>query len=135
MPINFSFVSFRQNSIHRIAPVLLVASGLVFLICGSVYAIGRRASRYEFKGIVKTVNRSKRLAMIKHEEVKDLMSAMTMPFLIKDAKALQQLQPGDQINATLVVTKSGAHWLEHVVITAKTSAGEPKMDRTSGGTP
>ena len=47
------------------------------------------------------------------------MDGMTMPFLIKDDKALGQLQPGDQIKATLVSTDDGAQWLETVVIVAK----------------
>lgn len=41
-----------------------------------------------------------------------------MPFLIKDARALQAMQPGDQIRATLVSTSDGAQWLENITILA-----------------
>ena len=47
-------------------------------------------------------SRHKKLVTIKHEEVKGFMPAMTMPYEVKDAKALDGLAPGDLINATLV---------------------------------
>src|SRR5262245_34592762 len=42
---------------------------------------GRQENRYELKGIVKSVDKAKKRATIKHEKVGDLMDAMTMPFL------------------------------------------------------
>src|SRR5262250_2188660 len=53
--------------------------------------------RYELKGVVQSVDKAKKRATIKHEKVGDLMDAMTMPFLIKDEKALNEMEPGDQI--------------------------------------
>jgi protein SCO1/2 len=41
---------------------------------------------------------------VKHDEVKDFMAAMTMPFAIKDPAQLDGLATGDLITATLVVT-------------------------------
>lgn len=82
----------------------------------------RREQRFEFKGTVKSVDRPNRSATIKHEKVGDYMEAMTMPFLIKDPPTLKQMQPGDRINAMLVVTDDGRQWLENVVITAKAAA-------------
>ncbi len=43
------------------------------------------------------------LVAVKHEEIKGFMPAMTMPYEVRDAKALDGLAPGDLINATLVV--------------------------------
>ena len=48
-------------------------------------------------------------AVIKHEDIPNFMSAMTMPYEVEDAKALEGLAPGDLINATLVVFANGAH--------------------------
>ena len=59
------------------------------------------------------MDRPKRSAKIKHEKVSDYMGAMTMPFLVKDEKALNTMRPGDQIKATLVVTDDGRQWLEN----------------------
>ena len=84
---------------------------------------------YEMVGEVMTIDKAKKRATIKHEPIKGYMDAMTMPFLIKDEKALEELQPGDQIRATLVVTGDGATWVEKITITAsrnpKTQAEEP----------
>jgi hypothetical protein len=44
---------------------------------------------------------------------------MTMPFLIKDEKALKTMYLSDQGKATLVVTDDGVQGLECVVITSK----------------
>jgi Cu/Ag efflux protein CusF len=83
----------------------------------------QKEKRYELKGVVKSVDRQNRSATIKHEKVGDYMGAMTMPFLVKDEKALNTMRPGDQIKATLVVTDDGGQWLENVVITSKAGAG------------
>lgn len=133
MSFNFSFVSFRQHSIHRIAPVLLLVSSLFFFGGGSTYAASSKTSRYEFKGVVKLVNRPERLATIKHEEIKDYVRAMTMPFLIRDSKALQQLQPGDQIKATLIVRDDGAKWLEKITIITSAAAEASSAVVLQGG--
>jgi Cu/Ag efflux protein CusF len=50
------------------------------------------------------------------------MGAMTMPFPVKDEKALKEMRPGDQIEATLVMTDDGGQWIENVVITSKAGA-------------
>lgn len=90
----------------------------------------RREQRYEFTGIVKAVDKPRRRATIKHDKIAGLMDPMTMPFLIKDDKALNEIQPGDQIKATLVSTDDGAQWLEKVIIVAKV-----KQANTSGTIP
>lgn len=78
--------------------------------------------RYELIGEVQSVDKAKKRATIKHEPVKGYMDAMTMPFLVKDEKSLEEMQPGDQIRATLVVTADGATWLEKITITASKNA-------------
>jgi Cu/Ag efflux protein CusF len=82
---------------------------------------GRQESRYELKGVVQSVDKAKKRATIRHEKVGDLMDAMTMPFFIKDEKALTEMEPGDQIKATLVSTSDGGMWLEKITIIAKKS--------------
>ena len=91
---------------------------------------GRQENRYELKGIVQSVDKAKKRATIKHEKVGDLMGAMTMPFSIKDEKALNEMEPGDQIKGTLVTTGDGGMWLENVTIIAK---AKKKKTSTVGG--
>ncbi len=82
--------------------------------------------RYELKGKVVSVEKDKRLVTVAHEEIKDFMESMTMPFTLRDEWAFDVMAPGDQITATLVVDGAES-WLENIVI-SKASA-EP------GGSP
>jgi len=42
---------------------------------------------------------------IKHEEIKGLMPAMTMEFLVKTRSLLNEVQVGDRVDFTVVETK------------------------------
>src|SRR5689334_617977 len=63
------------------------------------------AKRYELKGKVLGVDKSKQQITVAHDEVKDFMDAMTMDFKVKDVQVLNELNAGDMISATLVVDK------------------------------
>jgi protein SCO1/2 len=64
---------------------------------------------FALQGQVLAVADDRQQATIKHEEIKGLMSGMTMAFKVKDAQLLSAIEPGDLINATLVVEEDGAH--------------------------
>jgi protein SCO1/2 len=88
--------------------------------------------RFDLKGKVVAVESDKHLVTIAHEEVKNYMPAMTMPFVLPDEYYLKILAAGDEISATLVVDGSQS-WLENVMITresvdpsATTGIPEPK---------
>jgi len=72
--------------------------------------------RYDLKGKVVAVEPDKHLVTISHEDIKDFMPAMTMPFALPDDYYLKNLAVGDEITATLVVDGSQS-WLENVAIT------------------
>ena len=83
--------------------------------------------RYDFKGKVMAVEPDKHSVTVSHEDIKDYMPAMTMPFAVRNESDLQILAKDDEITATLVV--DGSHsWLEDLIITrqsASTSAAMP----------
>jgi protein SCO1 len=87
------------------------------------------AKRYELKGKVLTVEKDKHLVTVSHEEIKDFMDAMTMPFMVRDEWVFDQAAAGDQITATLVVDGTES-WLENVVIIK--SNAEPGVKGTPG---
>lgn len=99
-----------------------LASSLFWGERAALDAQRRNEQRFGFTGEIRTVDKPNRRATIKHDKVGDFMEPMTMPFVIKDDKALTELRAGDQIKATLVVTDEGAQWLEQVVIKPKTQA-------------
>ena len=75
---------------------------------------------YDLKGKVVAVNKSEHTLTIAHEDIKDYMSGMTMPFTVKDDWVYEIATPGNQITATLIVDGTQS-WLENVVITEGTS--------------
>jgi protein SCO1/2 len=74
------------------------------------------AKRYEVKGKVVAVEADKHLVTLAHEDIKDYMPSMTMPFAVPDDSVYAILRPGDQVNAILVVDGLKS-WLEDLVIT------------------
>jgi protein SCO1 len=85
------------------------------------------AQRYPLKGKVVSVDKNAGTASINNEPIAGFMDAMIMPYKIKPASTLDQLQPGDSITADVVLAEPGNYWLENVkVIThAQPSAAKP----------
>ena len=79
--------------------------------------------RFELKGTIVSVDKARQEATISHEEIKGYMEAMTMPYKIKDAWVFDVLKPGDEVQATLVVTDTSG-WLEQVVVVQKNAAAQ-----------
>src|SRR4029077_15648357 len=63
---------------------------------------------YPLQGQVQSIDAALKLVMLKHEEIKGFMPAMTMPYEVEDPKVLDTLAPGDLIDSTLVVFSAGA---------------------------
>jgi protein SCO1/2 len=89
--------------------------------------------RYDLNGKVVSVERDKHLVTVAHEDIKDYMPAMTMPFNVKDNWVFEVIKPGDRIAAAYVVDGTNS-WLEEVVLTKESpeqpnsvsEAAEPK---------
>ncbi len=63
---------------------------------------------FTLQGQVQSVDLARKLAVVKHEEIRGFMPAMTMPYEVHDIKVLDGIVAGDLINATLVVQSNGA---------------------------
>lgn len=98
---------------------LLFSAALCLAACAGPPAPERR---YELKGRVVSVDRAKGEVGVEHEDIPGYMSAMTMDFPVRDAEALKVLEPGDRVQAALVVTDD-AYWLDSVVV-SKVRAGD-----------
>ncbi|HEY6806056.1 MAG TPA: SCO family protein [Pyrinomonadaceae bacterium] len=83
--------------------------------------------RYDLTGKVVAVERDKHLVTIAHQDVKNLMPAMTMPFSLPDEATLGYIAAGDEVTATLVIDGSST-WLENVTITRQS----PDTSATTG---
>jgi len=65
--------------------------------------------QYTLQGQVLSVSADRKEATIKHEEIKGLMPAMTMPYKVKEVRLLEGIAPGDLVNASLAVTPNDAY--------------------------
>lgn len=64
---------------------------------------------YELKGQILVVKPETNEVLVKHEDIKGFMPAMTMPYTVKDATLLKDRAAGDLITATLVVGTENAY--------------------------
>jgi protein SCO1 len=89
----------------------LIFLSLMAPLALALTACSNRADQRTFPlhGQVQAIDAPRKLIIVKHEEIKGFMPAMTMPYEVEDAGALTQLAPGDLINSTLVVFSNGAH--------------------------
>jgi protein SCO1 len=86
---------------------------IVFSLCVAIVAAA--CSRkppderiFPLQGQVQEIDAPRKLVILKHEEIKGFMPAMTMPYEVEDPKVLDTLAPGDLIDSTLVVFSAGA---------------------------
>ncbi|MBC8029445.1 MAG: SCO family protein [Pyrinomonadaceae bacterium] len=104
--------------------VLLLLTSFVFLLLNLSGCRPQRSAtekRYDLEGKVVAVEKDKQVVTVAHEDIKDVMPAMTMPFTVPAAWVYEvPLVPGDHITATLVVDGLKM-WLEDVVITKENS--------------
>jgi len=87
---------------------------IVFSVCLALAALGCGRSRpdqrsYPLQGQVQSIDTEHTLVVVKHEDIKGFMPAMTMPYEVEEPTSLTELAPGDLIDATLVVYSNGAH--------------------------
>lgn len=85
------------------------------------------AKHYEFKGKVISVDKANKTANIDHEAIPGYMDAMAMDFPIKEDWIWDDLVPGVEVQADLVVDNAAtpSFWLERVVIVAASIPDQP----------
>lgn len=115
--------------------ILFLFSILLFTACQKSEqnpAASADAKRYPLKGKVVSVDRAKKKAAIEHEKIPGYMDAMTMDFPIRADWVWDDLTPGSEITAELVVdeTADEPYWLENIGIIAAPKPGQepPPVD-------
>lgn len=63
--------------------------------------------------------------IVDNDDIPGFMSAMTMPYAVKDPDGFKQVQPSDVIRADVVVQQPGQFWLEHLKVIGKAAARAP----------
>jgi len=103
---------------------------LLFTACKSGVdsnQVSANAKRYQLKGKVISVDRTAKKAKIEHEKIEGFMEAMTMDFPIRADWIWNDLTPGAEVRADLVVDNAAKdpYYLENVGIIAA-----PNPDQT-----
>jgi protein SCO1/2 len=72
-------------------------------------------------GEIIAIDRAAHQLIVRNDDIPNFMTAMTMPFAVKDPAMVDRVQAGQRIKATLVVTDTES-WLEEVQVTAQPPA-------------
>jgi protein SCO1 len=119
--------------------VLILLAIFIFTACqnnsNSSGSSSSSAKRFPLKGKVVSVDRAAKKAKIDHEAVEGYMPAMTMDFPIRADWVWDELSPGSEITAELVVDNTApsvdeTYWLENIGIIAVLKPGQepPQID-------
>lgn len=78
----------------------------------------KSARRYHLTGQVISKKNTTNEVEVKHDAIPNFMPAMTMNYPVHDSNAVAALEPGDMIEAEVVVPQNGdPYWLDDVTIT------------------
>lgn len=112
--------------------ILFLSLFLMFAACKSGVDSNHAsttAKRYPLKGKVISVDRTAKKAKIEHEKIEGYMEAMTMDFPIHADWIWNDLTPGSEVRAELVVdnTAKDPYFLENVGIIALPNPDQPPV--------
>jgi protein SCO1/2 len=92
-------------------------SALIFLLLLTLAACSH-TKKFPMEGKVVGKSASTSELTVEHGDIPGFMSAMTMPYVVKDPATLRDIQTGDKITASVVVPADGSnYWIEDIHIT------------------
>lgn len=112
---------------NRIIPASVAAACIALLVmsCRST-----PEQSYALEGKVVAVDKSRHQVTVAHEAIPGFMDAMTMPFDVRDDWAISILEPGQEIEATLVI-KGEQSWIEDLKISQTGNAGDSTVSKAA----
>ena len=99
-------------------PVRALVLPLVAIAACQDVPWAEKAARHPLTGTVVRIDRPNSTVVVAHDAIEGVMPAMTMPFDVP--VPVPDIQPGDQLKATLVLGPDRSR-LEDIVVTAKAS--------------
>jgi Cu/Ag efflux protein CusF len=102
---------------RRILIVLcaLTVIGLIIAVSGTWFL---QKKEYPLQGQIVDLIPERHKVIVAHDDIPGYMQAMTMSFVVKDGEKYEELSPGDEITATLVVQENRS-WLQKIRIVRK----------------
>ena len=116
------------SEMYKYLSILTLLLTTLLAACGTGTAptVSGNEKRYSLKGVVVSVDRPSRKAKIDHEKIDGFMDAMTMEFPIHADWVWDDLTPGAELRAELVVNSAATepYWLENISIVAAAKPGQ-----------
>jgi protein SCO1/2 len=103
------------------ATLILVCTALLMACGPSKQSQSAGTKRYKLTGRVVSVDKQSKSVTVEGDDIPGFMSAMTMPYQVKNASDLDRVAPGDSIAAE-IVGRDTEYWLENIQITKHSNA-------------
>ncbi len=107
----------RTSYRHFVLPLFIIAALAILVSCSKEEQAAAGPDTHPLKGEVVKIEKEDGYMTVAHEEIPDVMKAMTMSLQVKDSTAFDRVQVGDIITATLVIDETRM-WLENVQVAA-----------------
>ena len=103
--------------------------GYSLILCLLLTLAGCKGSptTYTLTGRVISKQLATQQLIVDNDDIPGFMSAMTMPYKVKDPDGFQKVQPADVIRANVIVGKPGEFWLEHLAVIGKATK-QPQVE-------
>ncbi len=108
-------------------PIKSGFAGFIFITFISLLLASCKNSptTYTLTGRVISKQPATQQLIIDNDDIPGFMSAMIMPYAVKDPDGFQRVQPADVIRADVIVDQPGKFWLEHLTVIGKTANRAP----------
>jgi protein SCO1/2 len=106
----------------KLAKSGIVRLGLVASVSLLLISCGNSQKTYVLTGRILSKQPSTQQLIINNDDIPGFMPAMTMPYVVKDPDGFRRVQPSDLIRAEVVVEQPNQFYLEHLVVTGKSTA-------------
>jgi len=114
--------------------VVAIVLGAALAGCSSPKPAAQGPRRYPLQGRVVAIDKTANQVTVDAGDIPGFMSAMTMPYAVKDPQSLDSLAPGDQVTADVVVNDTDVK-LENVVVVKKAAESKAASPNDSHPTP
>jgi len=96
---------------------------LSVLACFALAACSASVRYYKLTGQVVSKDPAKQSLMVDHDDIAGFMDAMMMPYQVAKGTDFSAIEPGDRIQARVVVQSDGKYWLDQITVTDSTRRG------------
>src|SRR2546425_1010906 len=132
MPDQIKLRVLSISGLRALAAVIVFGAALAG--CSSPKPAAQGPRRYALQGRVLAIDKPTNQVTVDAGDIPGFMSAMAMPYAVKDPRSLDSLAPGDQVTADVVVNDTDVK-LENLVVVKKAAESKAASPNDSHPTP